>query len=261
MVEHPLYGMSLPERGWVPSPGYVLRRYRVLQWVASLPPGERALEIGCGPGALLHDLAGLGYRCEAVETSERALALAAEVFAGRPEVQVHASPQPDWEARFDLLLAFEVLEHIEYDDQALGEWVEWLAPGGHLLISVPAHERRWNPTDAWAGHYRRYESARIRSLVSEAGLELVSIECYGFPLANLLEAVRARTFQRGAVDDRTQATAASGVERSVERRMWPLQTSLAGELSMQVLCRLQDAFLDTELGNGFIAVARKPSSG
>ncbi len=258
MFEHPLYGLSLPERGWVPSPGYVLRRYRVLQWLVALPRGRRALEIGCGPGALLHDLDVMGYCCDAVETSERALEVAADVFADRPDVRIHAEPRPEWRACFDLLLAFEVLEHIEDDVGALAQWVEWLLPGGHLLISVPAHARRWNPTDEWAGHFRRYEAEQIAALLREAGLELLALECYGFPLANILEAIRARTFQRGAREDRRIATAESGVERSVERRMWPLQISFVGQLAMRGLCRAQGAFLDRELGNGFIVVARKP---
>ena len=226
-----------------------------------MPQGERALEIGCGPGALLHDLAAMGYRCDAVETSERALELAAVAFRGRSDVEVHSGPRPEWDGCFDLVAAFEVLEHIEDDAKALTEWVRWLTPGGHLLISVPAHQRRWNPTDEWAGHYRRYEVAQVDALLRVAGLEAVTLECYGFPLANVLEAIRARTFQRGAADGRVGATAASGVERSVERRMWPLQTSLAGQLAMRTLCRLQDSFLHRELGNGFIAVARKPRTG
>ncbi|MCB9597673.1 MAG: class I SAM-dependent methyltransferase [Sandaracinaceae bacterium] len=257
MVVHPLYGLAMPELGWVPSPGYVLRRHRVLAWLDRLPAGRRALEIGCGAGALLHDLGERGYRCDALESSPRALELLAAAFGDRDDVHAHATPGDDWAGRFDLLLAFEVLEHIEDDAGALRAWVDWLAPGGHVLLSVPAHERRWNPTDEWAGHFRRYEADGLRARLEEAGLEVVALECYGFPLANLLEAVRARTYQRGATTERAGATAASGVERTVETKLWPAQTSPVGQAAMIALCRAQDAFLDRELGNGFFAVARR----
>jgi SAM-dependent methyltransferase len=261
MREHPQYGLTLPEHGWVPSPGYVLRRDRVLAKIAAAPPGGRALEIGCGAGALLHDLAKRGYACEALETSERAFEVASSVFRDRSDVRIWERPRGDWSERFDLVLAFEVLEHIEDDRAALMQWVRWLRPGGQLVLSVPAHQRRWNPTDEWAGHFRRYESAELASLMESAGLEVRDLECYGFPLANVLEAIRARTWQRGrrAADAtaRAEGTAASGVERKNESRLFPLQASLPGRVTMRAFCRLQVAFAHTELGNGFLALARK----
>ncbi len=260
MLDHPLYGLSLPEHGWVPSPSYVLRRDRALVRISELE-GGRALEIGCGAGALLHDLVKMGFACEAIETSPRALEITSEVFAGRSDVRVFDAPQSDWKSKFDLVIAFEVLEHIEDDFDALETWASWLAPGGHLLLSVPAHRRRWNPTDEWAGHFRRYESGELRSLVENAGLDVVEIESYGFPLANALEAIRARTWQR--IDKKNAArarqTAQSGVERRVESRFFRLQTSRVGTLAMRGFCRLQRVFAHTELGNGFFLLAKKAS--
>lgn len=258
MLVHPVYGAAAPEAGWVPSPGYVLRRHRVLHHVRALPPG-RALEIGCGAGALLHDLSELGFGCDAIETSPSAFTLANRIHADCPDVRVHAEPIDAWQSCFDLLLAFEVLEHIEDDHAALADWVRWLRPGAHVLVSVPAHQRRWNPTDVWAGHFRRYEAADLRALLEGAGLEVRTLECYGFPLANLLEAIRARTYQRGNTsEDRAAQTAESGVARTVETKLWPLQTSPAGVAALTTLCRMQDWFLDSEFGNGFIALAQWP---
>lgn len=262
MREHPLYGIAVPEHGWVPSPGYALRRDRVLHHLAEVAPG-RVLEIGCGAGALLHDLTKRGFRCEAVESSARAREIASAIFRGRDDVRIHEEPQ-EWSAAFDLVLAFEVLEHIEDDEGALRTWVSWMRPGATLIISVPAHQRRWNPTDEWAGHYRRYESEQLTSMARAAGLHVVDLECYGFPLANLLEAIRARTWQRVERPHdaalRAQQTAASGVERTVETKLFPLQASLPGRVAMRGFFRLQRWFARTELGNGLLLVARRPSS-
>ncbi len=256
MHTHPLYGLAMPEHGWVPSPSYVLRRHRVLAHLTGLAPG-RAVEVGCGAGALLHDLAARGWTCDGVETSARARELCGHAFAGREDVRAHDAPEAGWTSAFDLLMAFEVLEHIDDDLGALRGWVEWLRPGGLVLISVPAHARRWSASDEWGGHLRRYEREDLEGLLREAGLEVRTIECYGFPLANALFAIRARTWQRGDRRGRAKATAASGVERTVETKLWPLQTSAPGRLAMRMFCRAQDVFLDRELGNGFFAVAQK----
>ena len=112
----------------------------------------------------------------------------------------------------------------------------------------------------WAGHYRRYETHGLRALLHAVGLEVVDDERYGFPLANALEQLRARTWQRPDARSRSIRTAASGVDRAVESRFYPLQVSLPGQLAMRAFFRMQDAFLRTELGNGLIALARKPGA-
>jgi SAM-dependent methyltransferase len=262
MREHPQYGLTLPEHGWVPSPGYVLRRDRVLAKVAASSGDGRALEIGCGAGALLHDVAKRGYACDALETSPRAFEVASAVFRDRNDVRICDRPRADWSGAFDLVLAFEVLEHIEDDRAALEQWTRWMRPGAQLLLSVPAHQRRWNPTDEWAGHFRRYESSELAALLAGAGLEVRDLECYGFPLANALETIRAWTWQRGRAgadgSGRAEGTAASGVERKHESRLFPLQTSWPGRMTMRAFCRMQVAFAKTELGNGYLVLAQKP---
>src|SRR5688572_255286 len=71
MIDHTSYGRVAPELGWVPAPRYLLRRHRALNLLKGLPRG-RVLEVGCGAGALLNDLAGLGYDCTALESSSEA---------------------------------------------------------------------------------------------------------------------------------------------------------------------------------------------
>jgi SAM-dependent methyltransferase len=257
MHMHAHHGLALPRDGWVPTPSYLLRRDRVLRHLRHLEPGL-ALEVGCGPGALLVDLAAKGYRCVALETSPRALELAAKVFADDSRVEVRSGAGADWDGRFDLVLAFEVLEHIEDDQAALSDWARWLKPGGRLVLSVPAHARRWNPTDEWAGPSRRYSSRDLRRVAAVAGLKVEVIESYGFPLTPLLETLRARTYQRGARASRTDQTAGSGVERRQEARLYPLLASRPGSAVMRALCVAQRAFLQTEWSNGFLMVSGKP---
>jgi len=148
MIKHPVYGISAPEKGWVPAPRYVLRRDRVLKLLEPFPRGQ-LLEIGCGAGALLYDLSAMGFLVEAVEISSSARAIARYINQGSPRVIIHQDIQNIWKQIFDYILAFEVLEHIEDDIGAVRQWWHWVKPDGHLLVSVPAHPERWNATDEW----------------------------------------------------------------------------------------------------------------
>jgi SAM-dependent methyltransferase len=259
MHRHPLFGLTAPERGWVPAPRYALRRARLIALARPLG-GGRLLEVGPGAGALLSDMADLGFTCEALETSEEAFRLAGEL---NPEVRISREPRADWRGAFDALVACEVLEHIEDDRAALDEWRGWLRPGGHLLLSVPAHARKWSATDVWAGHFRRYEKAGLRSLLESSGFAVAELECYGFPLSNLVEPLRAwshrRSLRRRDRGSLQEATAQSGLERGLESRLWPLQASAPGRLLFRAAFRLQEVFRHRDLGTGYLVLARRTS--
>lgn len=270
MERHPVYGVSARELGWVPAPRYALRRDRILKLLAQLPHGvpRRALEVGCGAGALLADLHRLGFASEALESSEAAHAVASQLVRELPGVVVHRGAASDWRERFDLLLAFEVLEHIEDDRAALALWRSWVRPGGRLLLSVPARMARWSPSDVWAGHFRRYERAGLLALLRESGFAIEHHECYGFPVSNLTEWVRAwvhgrdlrRTIGDGAADLAAN-TARSGTQRGFENRLYPLQATALGVLAFRAACRVQELFLQREMGTGYLVLARRLERG
>ncbi|MFZ1864990.1 MAG: class I SAM-dependent methyltransferase [Polyangiales bacterium] len=254
---HPRFGVVAPERGWVPSPRYLLRRARILEHARHWPKG-RVLELGCGAGALVYELTHDGFECTAVEHSPAAAALATEINDGNAEIRTEAA---EWDAAFDYVLAFEVLEHIEDDRTALIRWRQWLRPGGLMVLSVPAHPQRWNATDEWAGHVRRYEREQLRDVLEGAGMEVEEIECYGFPLANLLERVRAaqcaRQLSGEEHQDREARTAQSGVDRTTETRLFPLYAGPVGSGMIRMFSATQKLFLQTDFGNGLIALARR----
>jgi len=264
MIKHPVYGISAPEKGWVPAPRYVLRRDRVLKLLEPFPRGQ-LLEIGCGAGALLHDLSSMGFLVEAVEISSSARAIARYINQGSPRVIIHQNIQNNWKRTFDYILAFEVLEHIEDDTSALKDWWRWLKPAGHLLMSAPAHPKRWNATDQWAGHYRRYERSGLEWILEQAGFHVVHTECYGFPLANLIEPFRARYHaqqlkRQGLMqsnDNQGTYSKHSGVERSLETKLYPVQAHWLGTKAMQFFCYLQGIFSGTDWGNGLLVLCKK----
>ena len=267
---HPLYGAVAEEVGWVPAPGYVLRRARVMNALQNRPRGS-LLEIGCGSGALLHDLVHMGFRCEAIETASSARRVARHINRHTPDLVLHSGWSHPWRERFDYVVALEVLEHIEDDVEALRSWSRWIKPGGTLVVSVPAHAKRWDVDDAAVGHYRRYEKRQLLDLLSSNGFAVEHVECWGYPLANLIRPIRNYKYrqklkqQNGTAHaeeaQRAALSGESGVDRSFEARLYPLQASRLGTTVMSLFLELQEAFCGTELGNGFLVVARKLPDG
>lgn len=265
MKQNRFYGVSAEEKGWVPAPRYLLRRDRLLTLLGPMARG-RLLEIGCGAGAFLNDLSGIGFDCVAVESSKAAYDLATYINSKNENVKIYSEVRESWKADFDYCLSFEVLEHIEDDRSALEQWGSLIRPGGRLILSVPAHQKRWSDDDVWAGHFRRYEREGLKRLLKQAGYSVEYMECYGFPLSNIIDPIRIYIHSKDlsrkrALDNtnkiRTSGTDQSGVERSTETKLFPLQASWAGIKIMQVSFFLQRFFTGTDLGTGYIVVAKR----
>jgi SAM-dependent methyltransferase len=265
-----LFGIAAPEIGWTPAPTYILRRALILKLITNYPPG-RVLEIGCGAGALLYDLSLYGFYGVGVEQSLQALIIANKLLAGTHAFEVinNLPGLPEITGRFfDYVISFEVLEHIEDDQAALNTWSNYLRLNEILLISVPAHKSKWNKSDIWAGHYRRYERAEILTKVEKAGFEVIAIHCYGWPLSNLIEPIRSwvhgRKLKREALNygnpetDRHERTSRSGIDRTIETRLYPLYASWFGKAVFSFFIHLQRYSLSTDWGTGYLVVARKP---
>lgn len=125
-------------------------------------PGLRSLDVGCGGGGLL---AWLSERGEAwgMDVSEDALAICRDKGLN---VQRGALPDdvPFEEGKFDVVVASDVIEHVEDDRSALARLVSLTRPGGVLVFTVPAYEWMWSRHDEAHGHFRRYTRRRFLAL-------------------------------------------------------------------------------------------------
>jgi SAM-dependent methyltransferase len=127
----------------------------------------RVLDIGTSTGANLRLLRDLGFHdVTGVDASENALRFCRGKGLG-PVQMGDACDLPFAAASFDLVLATDIIEHVDDDARALGEISRVLAPGGKALITVPAFPSLWGLQDEQAHHKRRY---RLRAL----GLQIVA---------------------------------------------------------------------------------------
>jgi 2-polyprenyl-3-methyl-5-hydroxy-6-metoxy-1,4-benzoquinol methylase len=262
-IYHPHYGPALSDANWVPAPRYLLRRDRVLRHVKTIAPCK-ALDIGCGPAALLSEMASLGFDAYGVDRSQQALVLARMLNTQQSPMQLQAELDPAWKGSFDLLMSFEVIEHLDEDIAAMRDWLPYLKPGGRFILSTPAHPHRWNAADVWAGHVRRYTRAGLEKSITDAGFIVEKIECYGFPLANLMEILRAKAYGK-VLNQATKAdksaddlTDESGSDRSIESKFWRFFSSMPATVLMRLACQFQRPFLQTDYGNGYLVIARAP---
>ena len=132
-----------------------------------LPPGARILDAGCGSGRNMVELARRGS-VSGVELSGASVELArargvGEVIAG----SVLELPFAD--ASFDLIVSLDVIEHLEDDLAALREFRRTIAPGGALLITVPAYQWLWSGHDEINYHHRRYTRRTLQRVAERAG--------------------------------------------------------------------------------------------
>jgi SAM-dependent methyltransferase len=212
------------------------------------------LEIGCGQGAMGARLVGLTASFTAVEPDVSSYGIAKERISPRGgEVRNCTSDDLPPEEIFDMVCAFEVLEHLEDDAGALASWAPKVRVGGHLLLSVPAWQHMFGPWDKAVGHYRRYSPEELADKLRVAGFEPVHIGLYGWPLAFGLEAIRNRVADGSAQQEDSAAdqTAHSGRWLQPTKRLSDIVITV-GIFPFQVLQRLVRS-----KGNGIVALARR----
>jgi SAM-dependent methyltransferase len=152
----------------------------------AMPPANgRILEIGCGTGHNLEMLGRFGG-LDAVELDEESRALA-EQRLGR---KIMSARLPELagiaDGAYDLIVALDVIEHIDDDAAALAAIAPKLKRGGKFVMTVPAHPWMWSAHDAVNHHKRRYSKGALRRLIDGSPLELDKLGYFNsllFPLA------------------------------------------------------------------------------
>ncbi|MFI5165415.1 MAG: class I SAM-dependent methyltransferase [Thermoanaerobaculales bacterium] len=147
----------------------------------------RILELGCGIGTYSARLRAHADRLTCLDRDPQYVAAVGDMFRDDPDVVVLAGTIGEGldfpPGSFDVVVCLNVLEHIEDDNAALRQLRTWLAPGGVLLLQVPAHQWLFGAVDAALGHWRRYTRRQLAKILTVAGFELTLTPRYLFALA------------------------------------------------------------------------------
>ncbi|MDR1969338.1 MAG: class I SAM-dependent methyltransferase [Burkholderiaceae bacterium] len=156
-------------------------------------------------------------------------------------------------ASFDNLFAFEVLEHIQADTDVMRQWMRYLKPGGRVLVSVPAHQKKFGRSDEITGHVRRYEKQELHRLLENVGVDQIQIVNYGFPLTELTRPlsnwlIRGDNSYETLSPEQRSIRSAQAKPRVIKRIL-----GLFSEKFVMPFIAIQRLFYRFDLGDGYVA--------
>lgn len=221
----------------------------ILDALAAHAPGPgRFLEVGCGTGFVLQAVA--DARPD-LEVSGSEVFAAGLDFARRrvPRATLFQmdARRPPFEARFDVIGAFDVVEHIEAHDEVLAGLARALVPGGVLLLTVPQHRWLWSQADVDAHHVRRYEPGELEAVAQAAGLDVIDSTAFVTLLLPMMALSRLAP---------RRASASSDAYREF-RLPRAANAAFAGAMRLERALR-RTTGLKPSLGGSRLVIARRP---
>ena len=170
-------------------------RNRLIIWALGtyFPHGRNFFEIGCGTGYVLTGVQNAFSELQVTgsEIHLTGLPYARQRLPNASLYQMDARAIPFHE-EFDVIGAFDVLEHIEEDSAVLKEMYDAVRPGGGILLTVPQHAWLWSDVDDYSFHKRRYAKDDFLEKIVSAGFRIRRITSFVSFLLPLMMLARLR---------------------------------------------------------------------
>lgn len=176
---------------------YRERRHLLAEAIRGLTPG-RAVDIGAAGGGNTMVLRGAGWQATALEYGADGAEVAHE--RGLPVLRSDATHLPLADDSQDLVVAFDLLEHLDDDDAAVREVHRVLKPTGTYLVAVPADPRLWSAHDVAVQHVRRYTRTGLVTLLERGGFVIDDVRSWNVLLRPVV-ALRRRSSSGSDLED------------------------------------------------------------
>ncbi len=167
---------------------YIARRKIIFDWADRTLieyASPRILDIGCGTGFNVEYLRDRGYgQTVGLDFSPDALGFCRSRHLTHLVCSDGVRPPFNSES-FEVIVALDLIEHLENDNQALFQLARLLKPNGSLIIFTPAFQFLWSLQDEVSHHYRRYTANELRGKLEKVGLNIVKLtyaNTFLFPL-------------------------------------------------------------------------------
>lgn len=161
-----------------PNNFWFCSRNRLIVWALRryFPKAKNFFEIGCGTGFVLSGIKNAfpGMSLYGSDIYIAGLIHARERLEKVELFQMDARKIP-FEDEFDVIGAFDLLEHIEEDEAALLQMHKGICCGGGIILTVPQHSFLWSRVDEYACHVRRYNARELKNKVERAGFKVVDM--------------------------------------------------------------------------------------
>lgn len=230
---------------------WFVMRNRILTGVMRkyFPGPDKILEIGCGTGFVLTGIHA-AFPQASLSGSDiftEGLSFAARRVPNAFLFQMDARHIP-FRDEFDVIGAFDVLEHVEQDEAVLAQMYQACKAGGGIVVSVPQHRWLWSPSDDYAHHKRRYVRQELHDKVTRAGFKVEYMTSFVALLLPLMMVARARPKSGNGMEQQMEGTGL---------KIGPLTNAVLG-----LIMRIEWIFIKVGLsfpaGGSLLLVAKKP---
>jgi len=196
------------------------------------PQSRSMLEIGCGSGSVLLALADRfpKLRFFGSELHPEGLAHARERLKTRATLLQMDARRIPAQTEFDVIGAFDVIEHIKEDEDVLRQIHNALVPGGGTIIAVPQHRWLWSPADDNAHHQRRYAPGELEAKLQAIGFQVLHSTSFNSVLLPLMLISRKLMLRKaragGKIDPLDEFRMPGWVNQTLSILLW-METSLS----------------------------------
>jgi SAM-dependent methyltransferase len=212
-----------------PASFWFRSRNRLLCWALAhyFPNARSFLEIGCGTGFVLRAIRKTFPQLTVAgsEVFSKGLTFAAERLPGVDLFQMDAREVP-FHDEFDVIGAFDVLEHVTHDELVLAQMHQAVRDGGGVILTVPQHSFLWTEIDEYSRHVRRYTAKEMKAKVERAGFKMVRATSFVSLLLPLMLASRLKTRSSKKKLDPTAEFKLSSVANSLLERVMDFERFL-----------------------------------